>query len=248
MVMAPDRSLLQAILPYILLSVITLAVLMVGPVKAVLGQISIGFAFPETVTGYGFVNEAVDRYSPLSPFTHASMFLLLSSLIGLFYYKSCGFIKAGGVKRVFAKSISMTMPSGIAVVGLVIMSKIMSGTGQTTVLANGIAEILGKMYVVLAPFIGMLGSFMTGSNMSSNILFGSFQITTAEILGVKISCVLGAQTAGGSIGSAISPSNIVLGTTTANILGREGEVLKRTSSIVIPIALVMGAIVFICIG
>ncbi len=243
-----DMSLLQAILPYILLSVITLAVLMIGPVKAVLGQISIGFAFPETVTGYGFVNEAVERYSPLSPFTHASMFLLLSSLIGLFYYKSCGFIGSGGVKRVFAKSISMTMPSGIAVVGLVIMSKIMSGTGQTTVLANGIAQILGKVYVVLAPFIGMLGSFMTGSNMSSNILFGSFQITTAEILGVKISCVLGAQTAGGSIGSAISPSNIVLGTTTANILGREGEVLKRTSSIVIPIALVMGAIVFICIG
>ena len=241
-------TLLQAILPYILLSVITLVVLMVGPVKQVLGSIKISFSFPETATGYGFVNEAVAAFSPLSPFTHASMFLLISSLSGLFYYRSKGFIAEGGAKRVFARSVKMTRPSSIAVLALVIMSKIMSGTGQTVVLANGIAATLGNAYVALAPFIGMLGSFMTGSNMSSNILFGSFQATTSEILGVNSSLILGAQTAGGSIGSAISPSNIVLGTTTANILGQEGDVLKRTGSIVIPVALVMGMIVMVSIG
>lgn len=238
-------SFFQAVLPYTLLSVITLAVLVIKPLKTFLGGISIGFAFPETSTGYGFVNEAVELFSPLTPFTHASMFLLVSSVMGLIYYQKRGFISSGGGKRVFAKSLTMTMPSGIAVIGLVIMSKIMFGTGQTAVLAEGIAQVLGKVYVVFAPFIGMLGSFMTGSNMSSNILFGGFQLATAQILNVKAACVLGAQTAGGSIGSAISPSNIVLGTTTANILGREGEVLKRTSSIVIPVALVMGFLVFI---
>ncbi|MBQ6857637.1 MAG: L-lactate permease, partial [Lachnospiraceae bacterium] len=241
-------SLMQAILPYIILSVITLVVLMVEPVKNLLGTFKLSFAFPETVTGYGFVNEAVDQFSPLSPFTHASMFLLVSSLAGLFYYRSCGFIKEGGAKQVFTRTVKMARPSSIAVLALVIMSKIMSGTGQTVVLANGIAATLGNAYVALAPFIGMLGSFMTGSNMSSNILFGSFQTATAEILGVNSSFILGAQTAGGSIGSAISPSNIVLGTTTANILGHEGDVLKRTGSIVIPVALLMGAIVFLMIG
>ena len=241
-------SLLQAILPYILLSAITLVVLMVGPVKNLLGSFKLSFSFPETVTGYGFVNEASEQFSPLSPFTHASMFLLISSLAGLFYYRTCGFIGEGGAKRVFQRTAKMARPSSIAVLALVIMSKIMSGTGQTVVLANGIAATLGNAYVALAPFIGMLGSFMTGSNMSSNILFGSFQTATAEILGVNNSMILGAQTAGGSIGSAISPSNIVLGTTTANILGREGDVLKRTGSIVIPMALVMGMIVFFSVG
>lgn len=240
-------SLLQAILPYILLSAITLVVLMVESVKQMLGSIKVGFSFPETVTGYGFVNEEVAPFSPLSPFTHASMFLLVSSLAGLVYYRSCGFVAAGGAKRVFRRTAKMALPSSIAVLALVIMSKIMSGTGQTVVLANGIAATLGNAYVSLAPFIGMLGSFMTGSNMSSNILFGSFQTATAEILGVDSSVILGAQTAGGSIGSAISPSNIVLGTTTANILGREGDVLKRTGSIVIPVALLMGVIVLACI-
>ncbi|MBQ4159506.1 MAG: amino acid carrier protein, partial [Clostridia bacterium] len=178
-------SLLQAILPYILLSAITLVVLMVGPVKNLLGSFKLSFSFPETVTGYGFVNEASEQFSPLSPFTHASMFLLISSLAGLFYYRTCGFIGEGGAKRVFQRTAKMARPSSIAVLALVIMSKIMSGTGQTVVLANGIAATLGNAYVALAPFIGMLGSFMTGSNMSSNILFGSFQTATAEILGVN---------------------------------------------------------------
>ena len=134
----------------------------------------------------------------------------------------------------------MTMPSGIAVIGLIIMSKIMGGTGQTLVLAQGISQVLGKGYVVLAPIVGMIGSFMTGSNMSSNILFGNFQMTTASMLGVKASALLGAQTAGASVGSSISPSNIILGTTTANILGSEGEALKRILPISVTMTLLIG--------
>lgn len=237
---AVKMTFLDAVLPYMLLSAVTLAVLIIPPLKTLLGKVSIGFAFPETVTGLGFTNEAVACFSPLTPFTHASMFLFVSSMLGLLYYKKRGWIAPGGCRKIFLRALSMTMPSGTAVISLVIMSKIMAGTGQTMVLAGGIAGVLGRAYVIFAPFIGLLGSFMTGSNMSSNILFGGFQVATAGILGVDSACVLGAQTAGGSIGSAVSPSNIVLGTTTAGILGREGEVLKRTSLMVIPAALLMG--------
>lgn len=147
----------------------------------------------------------------------------------------------------FVKSVSMTMPSGIAVIGLVIMSKIMSGTGQTVVLANGIANVLGKIYVVLAPFVGLLGTFMTGSNMSSNILFGDFQMTTANLLNVNAPAVLGAQSAGGAIGSAVSPSKIILGTTTAGILGSEGQVLKKILGITVPATIAIGVILFLMV-
>lgn len=244
---ASSMTLLQAFVPYILLSALTLIVLLVKPVNAFLNQVSIGLPFPETSTGYHYVNHAVESFSPLNPFTHASMFLFISSIIGLVYYKSHGWIQKGGVKRIFAKSVSMTVPSGIAVVGLVIMSKIMSGTGQTVVLANGIAAVLGKVYVILAPFVGLLGTFMTGSNMSSNILFGDFQATTANLLQVDPSVVLGAQSAGGAIGSAVSPSKIILGTTTANILGSEGAVLKKILSITVPITILIGVLVFLLI-
>ena len=142
----------------------------------------------------------------------------------------------------------MTMPSGMAVIGLVIMSKIMGGTGQTIVLSQGIANVLGSKYLLLAPFVGLLGTFMTASNMSSNILFGGFQVTTANLLHVSTSGVLGAQTAGGAIGAAVSPSKIILGTTTANILGKEGEVLKILLAITIPATILIGAFLFAVFG
>lgn len=236
-------TLLHAFVPYILLSVIALVVLLVKPVHTLLSKVQIGFSFPETVTGYGYVNEAVESFSPWTPFTHASMFLFVSAVIGMIYYKKKGWIQKGGIGRIFVRAVSMTMPSGMAIIGLVIMSKIMAGTGQTEVLANGIAGVLGKVYVILSPFIGLLGSFMTGSNMSSNILFAGFQSTTANLLNVDPSIVLGAQSSGGSIGSAISPSNIVLGTTTANILGSEGKVLRKIIVITVPAALMIGVFV-----
>lgn len=243
-----DMTLVQAFIPYFVLSALTLIVLLVKPVNAFLGQFSIGFAFPETQTGYGYVNAASSCFSPLAIFTHASFFLLLSALVGLVYYKNHGWIKNGGVKRVFVKSVAMAVPSGISVIGLVIMSKIMSSTGQTVVLANGIAKVLGKAYVVLAPFVGLLGTFMTGSNMSSNILFGDFQMTTSNLLNVDPSVVLGAQSTGGAIGSAVSPSKIILGTTTANILGSEGEVMKKIIGITVPATIVIGAIVYVMVA
>ena len=120
------------------------------------------------------------------------------------------------------------------------MSKIMGGTGQTSVLADGIARVLGKTYVILAPLVGMVGSFMTGSNMSSNILFGEFQVTTANLLHLNQAPILGAQTAGGSIGSAISP--------TAGILGSEGQVLKRIIPFTTIMTLAIGIIVFLSVA
>jgi L-lactate permease len=68
-----DMNLIQAFIPYIVLSALTIVVLTVAPINKLLSSISVGFAFPETSTGYGFVNAATDSYSPIAPFTHASM-------------------------------------------------------------------------------------------------------------------------------------------------------------------------------
>jgi len=235
-------TLVQAFVPYIALSVITLLVLVIKPVNEFLGQFSISLSFVGTMTGYGFVN----KQATLSfvPFTHASMFLFLSSIFGMIYYKAHGWVGEGGIKRMFVKSVAMTIPSGISVIGLVIMSRIMDGTGQTQVMAVGIANVLGKVYAIFAPFVGLLGTFMTGSNMSSNILFGGFQSTTAELLGINKEIILGAQSAGGAYGSACSPSKIILGTTTANILGREGEVLSIVMVLTCTTAIIVGLFVF----
>ena len=101
--------------------------------------------------------------------------------------------------------------------------------------------------IVLAPLVGLLGSFMTSSNMASNILFGDFQLTTANILSIDSAPILGSQTAGGSIGNTISPGNIILGTTTAGIIGKEGIILKKILPIATAAAIIIGVILLFAI-
>lgn len=236
----------QAFLPYYTLTAVTLVVLLTGPVKEFLGQFKLGFAFPEMVTGYGFADEASEMFSPIAPFTHAGMFLFVSAVIGYLYFKGHGFIGTGGLGAIGRRTVKKTVPSSIAVICFVAMSKVMSGTGQTTVLAQGIAGIMGPAYVALAPVVGLLGSFMTSSNMASNILFGGFQMTTANLLGMNAAPILGAQTAGGAIGSAICPGNLILGTTTAGISGSEGLVLRKVLPLTLFAAAVVGMIMYVC--
>lgn len=240
-----DMSLVQAFVPYFLLTAITLFILLIKPVKAFFAQISIGFAFPETSTGYGFVNAATEKFSPVTPFAHAFFFLLLSSAIGYLFFKSHGWAKKGDAAIILKRSFVRTGPSAVAVVAFIVMARIMGGTGMTEELARGIAAVLGQGYAVLAPVIGMLGAFMTSSNMASNVLFAQFQLTTAQLLNFDPSYILAAQTAGGAIGNTICPGNIILGTTTAGIVGQEGIILKKIMPITLSVAVLVGIVLFL---
>ncbi len=242
-----NMSVHQAFFPYYVLTAITLIILLVGPINDLLSQWRIGFGFPETETGYGFTNPAQEIFSPIAPLTHAGIFLILASLIGFLFYRLNGWVNDRGGIEIWKRSWNKTIPSAIAVIGFIVMSRIMGGTGQTLVLAEGIASTLGQAYVVFAPLVGLLGSFMTSSNMASNILFGDFQLTTAQILSVDIAPILGAQTAGGSIGNTLSPGNIILGTTTAGIIGKEGIILKKILPIAVSAAIIIGAILLFAI-
>jgi lactate permease len=240
-----EMSLNQAFMPYYCLVGVTLTVLLIGPIKAFLGSVELGFSFQETSTGYGVINKAVSPYSPFRIFVHAGTFLFVSALLGYLYFRWIDKISKGSVKQVIWRTVEKSLPATIGIIALVVMSKIMGGTGQIMVLAKGTAQVADTFYALLSPTIGILGSFITSSNLASNILFGEFQQATSAILGFNQASILGAQTAGGAMGNTISPGNVLLGTTTAGILGREGLILKMILPITLCVALFTGIILFL---
>ena len=147
---------------------------------------------------------------------------------------------------------------GIAIL-LVIIGHTVSNNGIADYSGSGLYRVVFALQMPLFMLVsgyvtvyskpiesaGMLGSFITGSNMSSNILFGSFQLATANFLGLNPAPVLGAQTAGGAIGAAICPGNIVLGCTTAGIMGQEGKVLQKVLPITLAAAAIVGVIMYV---
>ena len=234
----------QAFLPYYLLTGITVICLLIPPVNKLLSQWQIGFSFLETMTGYGFVTAAERCFSPLKPLTYAGTFLALSSVISFLYYRKKGYIKTEDLREVWSRTVKKCIPSTIAILCFIIMSKFMSSSGQIYVLSQGIVTVMGKYYVIAAPFFGMLGSFITSSNMSSNILLGNFQSTAAEMLKISPSITAALQTVGGVLGNVFAPGCIIMGISTTGLAGAEGKLLKTIIPISAACAAVFGVFAF----
>ena len=240
-----DMTTKQAILPYFMMFFLSLIILLITSLRKISSSVQFGPSFSRTETGYGVVNEAVELYAPLTPLTHVGAFLLVTSLFTYWYYRKKKRIKTTCLSELVNNSLKKTISPGLAIVSFLCISRVMVGTGQNFVLAQGIALVLKERYIFISPFIGLLGSFITGSNMTSNILFGDFQLYASNYIGLKNSLILGSQTAGGGIGTSIAPGNIILGTTTAGILESEGRVLIKLIPYTLLAAAVFGLVLYL---
>ena len=159
--------------------------------------------------------------------------MLLAALASLIVYRSRGYLNSSGrdgeEEGLWTNLVKDSVPSSIAIASFLVMSKVMDHSGQTTVLAQGLAAVATPtLFAFAANWIGILGAFMTSSSTASNILFSPLQSQAAEALdGLSQSAVLAAQGAGGATGNVIAPANIVLGAGTARIAGQEGAILRR---------------------
>jgi lactate permease len=107
------------------------------------------------------------------------------------------------------------------------MAVIMEHVGMIEILAQGLANSMGMAFPVVAPWIGGLGAFMTGSNTNSNVVFGALQVRTAELLNYRATLILAGQTAGAGLASVMAPTKIVVGASTAGMAGKEGDVMRQ---------------------
>ncbi|NYE47856.1 lactate permease [Spinactinospora alkalitolerans] len=239
---AREMPLGTAFLPYTALLGITLVILLIPPIERTLGGISVGLGFPPFTTGLGYATPA--ETSEMAVFTHAGTFLLAAAVVTYLCYARMRYLAKGAWKRALARTADKAIGATIAVLALVSMAAVMQGSGQASTLAQGVADWTGGVYILLAPFIGLFGTFITGSNLSGNLLFGPLQQTTATAAGLSGPAVLSGQTAGGALGAIISPSKVLLGTTTAGVSGREGEVLRMALPVTLLLTAVIGAVVF----
>ncbi len=236
-----NMSLLLAILPYGILCTITLACSLIQPLHSFLNSFTVSLAFPETQTPF-IVNPAVSSYAPIAPFSHPGIYLFLTGLLSTLFYRHFGCLSTAMLHSVLKNTVKNATPAAITLLSMMIMSNIMRGTGQTNLLATTAAIHLSDVYPLCSPIIGWLGSLITGSNMSSNILFGQLQYSTAQILTLDCAPIMAAQTVGGAVGCAVSPSNIAFACLATKIAGQEGVVLKK----LIPFAMLFLLIIGIC--
>lgn len=95
-----------------------------------------------------------------------------------------------------------------------------------TMMADGLGSIFSSYYLIIAPVLGIVGSFVSGSNTVSNTLFSGLQFETATMVGLSHVIVLALQNCGGAVGNMVCINNAVAACATTNITGNEGRIIK----------------------
>ncbi len=212
-----------ALIPYGLLVV----VVMLGQtlLADLLDFAVIRVSFPELSTSLGWVTPAGPGRS-INVFGHGGALLIYTIIITYFIYQRQGRYRSGAGRRIVSKTLRGATKSSIGILAMVGMAVMMENAGMTRLLAEGISKGVGGAFPIAAPLIGALGAFMTGSNTNSNVVFAAMQQQTALILNYNPLIILAAQTAGGAIGSLFAPAKVIVGCSTVNLGGQEGEVLR----------------------
>jgi L-lactate transport len=126
----------------------------------------------------------------------------------------------------FARTLRQLKLPIVTIAFILSIATVMNYSGMTSSMALALAET-GFLFPFFSAFIGMLGVFLTGSDTSSNTLFGPLQATTAKVAGLDPILMAATNSSGGVMGKMISPQNLSVGAAGVGAVGREGEIFRR---------------------
>ncbi|MBD5218227.1 MAG: L-lactate permease [Bacteroidales bacterium] len=145
----------------------------------------------------------------------------------------------------------------ITIVSLVAMASVMSTSGMIATLAISLVSIAGSLYPLFAPFVGAIGTIVTGSHTSSNILFGKLQAGVAEQLGLngqmhilgvegtKTEWVAAANVTGATGGKLVSPQTIAIATASCDMSDEDEKILVKAAPYAVAYILIGGVMVWL---
>lgn len=235
---------LRAWAPYMLVAAILVATrLPAFGIKGVLTAFT--FTWPDILGQEGVGYNLQPLYSPgLIPF------VLVAGLTFVLHG-----MKKGEILSSWKKTFDQLLPAALALVFAVAMVRVLVQSringagidGMLLTLSNFASGAAGGAWPLLSPFIGVLGSFVSGSNTVSNILFGGFQYSVAETLDISRTLILALQAAGGAVGNMIAVHNVVAVSAVVGILGREGEIIRKNLLPALLYAAALGLLGFLLI-
>ncbi len=239
------KAKIRAWMPWLLLSV---CVFLWGTpqVKAYLDSLWI-YKFP--VSG---LNELVQKMPPVvaAPHAEAAVYNLnLLSATGtgiLLAALLAGLLLGHGpvtLVRIYARTLYLVRFSLLTIAGMLALGFVTRYSGSDATMGLALAASAGWYYPFFGTLIGWLGVALTGSDTSSNVLFGGLQKVSAEQLGISAVLMAAANSSGGVMGKMIDAQSIVVASTATRWYGREGTILRFVFFHSVALAVLVGLLV-----
>ncbi len=162
---------------------------------------------------------ALFTFQPLATGTAVLATTLLTSL--WFRVRLRALIKSG------ASTLRQLRLPAVAVLSIVGLAFLYNYSGMVFTLGAALAAA-GIVFPFISSYLGWVACFLTGSDTSSNFLFGNLQVAAAQQLHLNPVLMAGTNSSGAVAGKMISPQNISVGVSTVGLIGQEGEVLRST--------------------
>jgi lactate permease len=237
----PDtrRDVLAAYMPYLII-IAVLALAQLGPVKELLAKPTQSFDWP----GLNIQNPkgeapTVVTYN-VNWLNAAGTLLLISGLLTMAYLR----VGPRRALAVYLKTLDQLKWATLTVAAVLGLAYVMNLSGQTVTIGMWIAgasSVLG----FLSPLIGWLGVAVTGSDTSSNSLFGVLQVTAAKEAGLDQTLLAAANSSGGVLGKMVSPQNLAIGAGAVGLAGQEGELFRKVLGWSLLLLLIMCVLVYL---
>lgn len=152
--------------------------------------------------------------------------------------------------------VSSMKTTSIALIATLAMVQVFSNSGLNVgdllsmpqYIAQTFADNLGFIWVFVAPFLGELGAFITGSATVSTLTFSPIQFNVANQIGLDQNIVLALQVMGGAAGNMICVHNVVAASAVVGLVGKEGEIIQKTLLPAIIYGLLCGIAAFVAIN
>jgi lactate permease len=151
----------------------------------------------------------------------------------------------GRMAAIFVGTVARLGPAMAAIFAMLALGFVTKFSGMDAVLGLAFTRTGRVLYPVFGTMLGWLGVALTGSDTSSNVLFGNLQVITARHLGLNPILMAAANTTGGVMGKMIDAQSIVVAAAATGEGGKEGDLLRAVLKHSVALALLVGAIVWI---
>jgi lactate permease len=152
----------------------------------------------------------------------AGTLLLLSGLLSMLTLR----LKPRRALEAYGATLNQLKFAILTVATVLALAYVMNLCGQTITIGNWLAGA-GAAFALLSPILGWLGVAVTGSDTSSNALFGALQVSAAEKANLSPMLMAASNSSGGVLGKMISPQNLAIGAAAVGMAGQEGDLFRR---------------------
>jgi lactate permease len=211
----------KAYAPYLII-IAVLAIAQWGPIKDFLAGREYDFSWP----GLDVLNsKGKAPSSETFKFNWASAagtLLLVAGLLTMLVLR----LSPRRALAAYGETLNLLKWATLTVALVLALAYVMNLSAQTLTIGTWIAGVGGAL-AFFSPIIGWIGTAVTGSDTSSNSLFGVLQVTAAKQAGLNQTLLAAANSSGGVLGKMISPQNLAIGAAAVGMAGQEGDLFRR---------------------